>query len=260
MCIDSRAINKITIKYRFHIPRLSDLLDHLHGAKKISKIDLRSGYHQVRIKPGDGWNTAFKTNEGLFEWLVMLFGLSNAPSTFMRLMTELLQPFISHFIVVYFDDILVYSTDSVQHLAYLRQVFEILRKNTLYINLKKCIFMVHQLLFLGFNISAAGIQVDSSKVQAITDWPPPNNLKELQSFHGLATFYRKFIKNFSSIVSPLTDNMKKGSFVWGPDQQQSFELLKSKLCSAPVLSLPDFDRLFEVEVDASGKGIGVVLS
>ncbi|KAL5537554.1 hypothetical protein UlMin_042915 [Ulmus minor] len=210
MCVDSRAINKITIKYRFPIPRLSDLLDHLHGASIFSKLDLKSGYHQIRIKPGDEWKTAFKTHEGLFEWLVMPFGLSNAPSTFIRIMTQVLQPFIGKFIVVYFDDILVYSKQVDQHLQHLRKVFEVLRKHTLYLNLKKCTFLVNRLLFLGFNISADGIQVDDSKTKAITDWPIPKNLKELQSFHGLATFYRKFIRHFSTLASPLTDSMKKG--------------------------------------------------
>ena len=260
MCVDSRAINKITVKYRFPIPRLSDLLDQLAGAQVFSKIDLRSGYHQIRIKPGDEWKTAFKTNEGLFEWLVMPFGLSNAPSTFMRMMNQILQPFLGHFVVVYFDDILIYSKQIADHIPQLQSVFQVLRDNMLYINLKKCTFMVPQLLFLGFIVSADGIHVDDAKIQAIRDWPIPTTLRELQSFHGLATFYRKFIKNFSTIAGPMTDSMKKNKFTWGPAQQHSFEDIKIKLCNAPVLALPDFDKLFEVEVDASGIGIGAVLN
>ena len=184
--------------------------------------------------------------------------LSNALSTFMRIMTQALQPFIGKFIVIYFDNILVQSKQVDQHLQHLRKVFEVLRKHTLCINLKKCIFLVNRLLLLGFNISAYDIQVDDSKTKAITDWPIPKNIKELQSFHGLATFYKKFIRNFSTLASPLTDIMNKGNFTQGAEQQVSFNALKDRLRNVPILALPDFSKLFEVEVDASGKGVGVV--
>jgi hypothetical protein len=214
MCVDSRAINKITVKYRFPIPRLDDMLDVLYGSQVFSKIDLRSGYHQIRIRPGDEWKTAFKTRAGLFEWLVMPFGLTNALSTFMRVMTQILWPFIDKFVVVYFDDILIFSCDFSEHLQHIRQVMEALRFESLFINLKKCTFAQESILFLGFIISTQGISVDSSKIQAITDWPIPTNVHDVRSFHGLASFYRRFIRDFSAIMAPITECTKVGPFSW----------------------------------------------
>jgi hypothetical protein len=192
--IDSRAINKITVKYRFPIPRLHDMLDMLAGAKVFSKLDICSGYHQIRIRPGDEWKTAFKMKEGLYKWLVMPFGLSNAPSTFMRVMNQMLKPFIGKFIVVYFDDILIYSQNTEEHLEQVREVLGVLRDNKLYLNLKKCTFLTDKLLFLGFIVGAEGIQVDEEKVPVIREWSTPTTVGQVRSFHGLATFYRSYFK------------------------------------------------------------------
>ena len=208
MCVDSRAINKITIKYRFPIPRLDDMLDQLHGSSFFSKIDLRSGYHQIRMQEGDEWKTAFKTHRGLYEWLVMPFGLSNAPSTFMRLMTHVFQPFLGKFVVVYFDDILIYSRTLEEHLEHLRQVFEALKLQQLYVNLKKCSFVTDNVIFLGYVVSKAGLSVDQSKVEAIKTWPVPKTLFDIRSFHGMVSFYRRFIKDFSTLVAPITECLK----------------------------------------------------
>ena len=260
MCVDCRTVNKITVKYRHPIPRLDDMLDELHGACLFSKIDLRSGYHQIRMKPGDEWKTAFKTKHGLYEWLVMPFGLTNAPSTFMRLMNHVLREFIGKFVVVYFDDILVYSKTVKEHLMHLKCVFTALRTYKLYANIKKCSFCMDHVVFLGYVVSAKGIEVDGEKVKAIQEWPQPKTVSEVRSFHGLASFYRRFVKDFSTIAAPLTEIMKKNKgFDWGKEQECAFSLLKEKLSSAPVLKLPDFDLTFEIECDAFGFGIGAVL-
>ncbi|CAL9239482.1 unnamed protein product [Arabidopsis halleri] len=260
MCVDCRAINNITVKYHHPIPRLDDMLDELHGSSIFSKIDLKSGYHQIRMKEGDEWKTAFKTKHGLYEWLVMPFGLTNAPSTFMRLMNHVLRAFIGIFVVVYFDDILVYSKSLSEHIEHLDSVLNVLRKEELYANLKKCTFCTDNLVFLGFVVSADGVKVDEEKVKAIKDWPSPKTVGEVRSFHGLAGFYRRFVKDFSTIAAPLTEVIKKDvGFKWEQPQEEAFQSLKEKLTNAPVLILPDFLKTFEIECDASGIGIGAVL-
>ena len=190
----------------------------------------------------------------------MPFGLTNAPSTFMRLMNHVLRAFIGKFVVVYFDDILVYSKSLDEHIMHVRSVLSVLRAQNLYAKLAKCTFCVLKVIFLGYVVSEHGIEVDSEKVKAIESWPTPKNVGDVRSFHGLASFYRRFIRDFSTIAAPLTEVIKKSvGFKWGDEQERAFALLKSKLISAPVLVLPNFDRTFEVECDASGIGIGAVL-
>ncbi|GKD30408.1 putative nucleotidyltransferase, ribonuclease H, partial [Tanacetum coccineum] len=262
LCVDSRGINKINVEVQVSSLALDDILKTtISGCYYLyEKLDLKSGYYQIRLRPGDEWKTAFKTREGLFEWLVMPFGLSNAPSTFMRVMNQLLRPFIRKFMVVYFDDILIYSASFSEHVTHVRQVLTLLRKDSFYAATKKCVFMTPKVLFLGYVVSGEGIQVDESKVAAVQEWPTPTTITEVQSFHGLASFYRWFISNFSSIMAHLTDCMKGKSFVWTKEAESAFQVVKEKLTTAPILVLPDFSKVFELHTDASKVAIGGVLS
>ncbi|KAI3515986.1 hypothetical protein L1887_14893 [Cichorium endivia] len=208
---------------------------------------------------GDKWKTAFKTKHCLYEWTVMSFGLTNAPSTFMRLMNEVLKIFLGRFVVVYLDDILVYIKSKEDQLLHVKQVFETLRTQKLYGKQEKCAFFVEKVLFLSFVVSKDGVSVDQSKVDEIKSWPVPRNISEVRSFHGLASFYRRFIHDFSAIACPITSCLKKGTFTWGKDAQKAFENIKELLCATPMLALPNFSQPFEVECDASGVGIGAIL-
>jgi hypothetical protein len=200
------------------------------------------------MKQGDEWKTAFKTKFGLYESLVMPFGLTNAPSTFMRLMNEILHPFIGKFMVVYFNDILIYSKSLNEHIEHLRAIFCALRESRLFANLEKCTFCTDRVAFLGYVVTQRGIEVDEAKIEAIKSWPIPATLTQLLSFLGLTGFYQRFVSDFSTIVAPLNDLMKKGvSFHWGAAQDQAFHTLIDKLTHAPLLQLPDFGKTFELE-------------
>ncbi|XP_076895085.1 uncharacterized protein LOC143547575 [Bidens hawaiensis] len=260
MCVDSRAINKITLRYRFPIPRLDDLLDQISGATIITKLDLKSGYYQIRLRPGDEWKTALKTREGLYVWLVMPFGLTNAPRTFMRVMNQLLRPFIGKFVVVYYDEIIIYSASFSEHVVHVKKVLTLLPRDCFYAATKKCVFMTPKDLFLGYVILGDGIQVDESKVVDAQNWPTPTTITEVRYFQGLASFYRRFIPHFSSIMAPMTDCMKGKTFVWTEGAELAFQVIKEKLTTAPVLVLPNFSQVFDLHTDALKVGIGGVLS
>ena len=237
MCVDNRAINKITIKYLFPIPRLDDLLDQLHGAKVFSNLDLLSGYHRIRMREGDKPKTTFKIGKWLYEWMVMPFGLSNALSTFMRLMTHALIPFLGKFIVVYSDDILVYSKSMQDHVEHLRSVFQTLREQRLFANLKRCHFITDNLFFLDYVVYSKGIKRDPSKVEAIESWPVPKSIHTIRSFHGMVSFYRRFIKHFSTLVALINEWMKEGVFKWIREAQESFEAIKRMMTTTLFLSV-----------------------
>ena len=260
LCVDYRQLNKMTVKNKYPLPRIDDLFDQLKGASVFSKIDLRSGYHQLRIKDTDVHNTTFRTRYGHNEFLVMPFGLTNAPVAFMDLVNRVFRPYVDQFIVVFIDDILVYSKDRENHDMHLRVVLETLRKEMLYAKLSKCEFWLREVSFLGHIVSKEGIQVDRKKVEVIIEWKPPRNVTEVCSFLGLAGYYRRFIKGFSMIAEPMTRSFQKNvKFEWSEKCQASFEKLKSFLTEAPVLTQPTYGKEYVIFSDASLNGLGFVL-
>ncbi|GJY11216.1 putative nucleotidyltransferase, ribonuclease H [Tanacetum coccineum] len=260
LCIDYRELNKITIRNRYPLPRIDDLFDQLQGAKHFSKIDLRSGYHQLRVKEQDISKTAFRTRYGHYEFLVMPFGLTNAPAVFMDLMNRVFHEFLDKFVIVFIDDILVFSKSKEEHEEHLRTVLQILRQEKLYAKFSKCEFWLSKVAFLGHIVSAEGITMDPAKVEAITKWPRPTSVTEVRSFLGLAGYYRRFVEGFSRLALPLTKLMRKGEkFVWNEEREKSFEELKQRLVSSPILTLPSGSGGFQIYSDASKKGLGCVL-
>ena len=209
-CTDYRQINKVTVKNKYPFPRIEDIFDQLKGASVFSKIDLRSGYYQLRVKDVDVPKTAFRTQYGNYEFLVMPFGLTNGPTAFMDLMNRVFQPYLDQFVVVFIDDILVYSKDAQEHEQHLRIVLQILREKQLFVKLRKCDFWLKEVLFLGHIVYVEGIRVDPAKIEAVVSWKPPRNVIEVRSFLGLAGYYRLFIKGFFFIACSLTKLLWKG--------------------------------------------------
>jgi len=258
-CVDYRALNAITLKDRFPIPEIDELLDELYGTQYFSKLDLCSGYHQICMHPDDIAKTAFRTHQGHFEFLVMPFGLFNAPSTFQETMNHLFQPYLRDFVIVFFDDILVFSRSLQEHEQHLRIVFQLLLDNHFFLKMSKCSFAQSSISYLGHVVSAHGVGPNSEKIASMLNWPQPKSLKQLRGFLGLTGFYRKFVSHYASIAAPLTALLKKDSFTWSEDAQIAFERLKQAMIEAPVLKLPNFNEDFVVETDASGIGMGAVL-
>ena len=260
LCIDYRQLNRVTIRNQYPLPRIDELFDQLQGSRVYSKIDLRSRYHQLRVQESDVPKTAFRTRYGHYEFLVMPFGLTNAPAAFMDLMNRVFQPYLDRFVIVFIDDILVYSGSSEEHSEHLRIVLQTLRERQLYAKLSKCQFWLDRVAFLGHVISVEGVSVDPQKIEAVVNWKPPKNVSEVRSFLGLAGYYRKFVEGFSKIAAPLTKLTRKDvKYDWVDACQKSFDELKSRLTSAPVLVLPNGRDGFVVYSDASRQGLGCVL-
>ncbi|KAD2393271.1 hypothetical protein E3N88_40248 [Mikania micrantha] len=258
--IPVRKLNKVTMKNCYPLPRIDDLFDQLQGSSYYSKIDLRSVYHQLRIQEEDIPKTAFRTRYGHYEFLVMPFGLTNAPAVFMDLMNRVCKPYLDKFIIVFIDDILIYSKTQEEHKEHLQLALEQLRQKKLYAKLSKCDFWIREVKFLGHVVNEQGINVDRSKIEAIKNWGAPKTPTEVRHFLGLAGYYRRFIEGFSKIAQPLTAlTHKDKKYLWTEKQETAFQLLKQKLCSAPILSLPDGTDDFVVYCDASIQGLGCVL-
>jgi hypothetical protein len=261
LCVDYRGLNRISKKDRYPLPLISDLLATAGKARVYTTLDLRHAYYLVRIAEGDEWKTAFRTRYGSFEWLVMPFGLTNAPSAFQRFMNDIFSDMLDVNVIIYLDDILVYSNDPAEHKKHVHEVFRRLRENGLYCKAEKCHFNKDTVNYLGFVLSKDGLTMDPSKVQTIQDWPEPRKVKDIQYFLGFANFYRRFISDYSDIVVPLTRLTRKGvPWNFSDAARHSFNKLKSAFTSAPILSHWIPDKLLIVETDASDYALGAILS
>src|SRR4051794_27264544 len=260
MCVDYRPLNLATIKNKYPLPRINDLYDQLVGSAVFSKMDLRLGYHQIQIREQDIPKTAFTTRYGLYEYTVMPFGLTNAPAYFMNMMNKVFMEFLDKFVVIFIDDILVYSKSKEEHEGHLRLILEKLREHKLYAKFSKCEFWLEEVGFLGHVMTKDGAAVDPAKVSAVTEWESPKSVKEVRSFLGLAGYYRRFIENFSKVAKPMTELLKEDKkFAWTEGCEISFQELKKRLVTAPVLCLPSLEKDFQVYCDASHQGLGAVL-
>ncbi|KAL2080706.1 hypothetical protein ACEWY4_024499 [Coilia grayii] len=260
-CIDYRGLNEITVRNRYPLPLMSSAFEILQGATIFSKLDLRNAYHLVRIREGDEWKTAFNTQSGHYEYLVLPFGLTNAPAVFQALVNDVLRDMLNRFVFVFLDDILIFSKSQSEHLIHVRAVLQRLLENRLFVKAEKCEFHRNTISFLGFVVSAGTLQMDLRKIRAVVEWPRPSTRRELQRFLGFANFYRRFIRNYSMLAAPLTALTSSAvGFHWSGAAEEAFLALKARFTSAPILRQPDPNEQFIVEVDASDVGVGAVLS
>ena len=276
-CIDLRKVNSVTKRDEHPLPRIDDMLDIFNGSEWFTSLDLASGYWQIEMDEKDKEKTAFITHEGLYQWKVMPFGLTNAPATFQQMIQEVLGELFYTKAPAYIDDINVHSKKFEQHIRDLEEVFKRIRKAGLKLRIDKCKFCFSEIEFLGYIIGKDGIKTDEKKIEKIKEYPRPMTITELKGFLGLASYYRRFIKEFSKIAKPLNDLMKGINYTrevkqkvqnkririeekWGEKQEKSFQTLKEKLCTTPVLAYPDFEKEFILYTDASGYALGAVLS
>ena len=259
MCVDYRGLNKITVRNSYPLPLMEELLDRLHGARYFSKLDLQKGYHQVRVADQDVHKTAFKTRYGLFEFVVLPFGLCNAPATFMHMMNNVFRRYLDSFVIVYSDDVLVYSRTEAQHEQHLRAVMDVPRKENLRAKASKCEFFRTEAESLGHMVSADGVRMLPDKVAVIAHWPAPGSVSDVRAFLGLAGFYPKFVKDFARLAAPLTRLTKQSvQWQWAADEQAAFARLKDAVTAAPVLKVVRPDADFILHTDASDLAIGGV--
>jgi hypothetical protein len=259
-CVDYRMLNNVTVKNKYPLPHMEDLFDRVHGARFFSKIDLRTGFYQIPVAAADVHKTAFRTRYGLFEYLVLPMGLTNAPATFMHLMNHTFRDYLDRFVLVFLDDILIFSRTLEEHERHVRLVLQRLADMKLYAKRSKCEFFQHEVEFLGHRVGQDGLKVMHEKVLAVEQWPTPSNVADVRAFLGLTGFYRKFVRDFSRVAAPLSELTKDDvKFTWAAPQQLAFDALKASLRSAPVLLLPDPTLPFVIHSDASDFAIGAVL-
>jgi hypothetical protein len=261
MCIDYRHLNSITKKNRFASLLPDGLKDQLAGAKWFTKLDLRSGFNNIRLREGDEWKTAFCTKYSLYEYVVMLWGLCNAPATFQAFINNTLRENLDIFVTAYQDDILIYSKNQEEHLKHVMWVLEQLEEKKLKLKLNKCSFFKNEITYLGVIVSGTQMRMDPKRVEAVRSWPTPEGVKEVQSFLGFTNFNRKFIKGYSGIAAPLRDLTKKDIlFEWTQKQEDAFNELKRRFMTEPILKMFDYEKPAIVKCDASDYAVGGVLS
>jgi hypothetical protein len=264
LCVDYRALNHASVKNRYPLPLISEILERVGKAKIFTKLDLRGAYNLIRIKEGDEFKTAFRTRYGQFEYRVMPFGLTNAPATFQAYMDDCLRPYMDDFVVCYLDDILIYSEDPAQHEGHVTKVLERLREYGLYCKAEKCEFSVKKVGFLGFVISPDGIEMEADRIATIEDWPTPKSVKDVQVLMGFTNFYRRFVKKYAKVTAPITDLLKKpdgsAKWEWTREADAAFQKLKRAFTEAPILQHFDAEKPITLQTDASGFAIAGILN
>ena len=261
LVVDYKILNNITIKDRYTLPLINEMQDRMQGATIFTKIDLRGAFNLIQIKEGDEWKTAFRTRFGHYEYCVMPFGLTNAPASWQRLINNVLREFLDIFLVVYLDDILIYSRSKKEHTEHVRKVLKKLKEHRLYIDPEKCFWNQESVEFLGYVITTKGVEMNNDKVKAVLEWPKPTSVQEVQAFLGFANYYRKFIWNFEQLALPITNLVKKDQpFSWTQPAQEAFDQLKAAFATKPILINFTPDKEITLETDASDYAIGACLS